>query len=176
VRLASRQHTGFVNFRNVWRASSLDWCRRHAKALRTIVLDTLALGVRDDGTRLTIATTLDKLPRIESPGAMVEVSPAVLLTPLLACLDPSKRFPVINGRAAVRHLLRSLGAAMNDLTLQMKGMMGLIGHFGLSDSFMIDVLAEEIAALGPKLTKLRGEAVKRVEGASLAYYVPPQIS
>jgi hypothetical protein len=38
------------------------------------------------------------------------------------------------------------------LEVQVKGMVGLIGQFGISDSFMIDVLADDIAALAPKLT------------------------
>src|SRR2546427_2142000 len=128
VAMAARQPTGFVNFRNVWRESSLKWCRSHATALRSIVLDTLRLKPDDDKGRLAIAATLDKLPHINSPAGSAKVSAAALLTPLLSCLDPSRRFPVLNGREAVHHLLTSLGVASNNLTVQVKGMINLIGH------------------------------------------------
>ncbi len=170
VNVAARQRTGFVHFRPVWTKSSRNWCGNHAPALRRIVADTLGLKRHSDESRLAIATKLGRLPHIDSPTGAVKRSPEGFLTPLLACLDPQGRFPVINGRKEVQHLLGSLSVPSPDLTAHVKGMINLIGHFGLADALMIDVLADEIADLGPELAKLRGETVKRDEGSSLPYY------
>jgi hypothetical protein len=170
VAMAARQRTGYVGFRNVWRNSSLKWCRNHAPVLRRMIAAMLELTREDDKQRLAIAAELDQLPYISSPRGKPTKHPAGFLTALLACLDPQGRFPMINGKEQVQDLLKCLSVGNADLTLQVKGMMNLIGHFGLSDSFMVDVLADEIAKLGSKLGKLRGEAIKDDEGSSLPYY------
>jgi hypothetical protein len=170
VEMAARQPTGFVNFRNVWRESSLKWCWKHTTTLRSIVQEASRLKPQNRKSRLALAARLEKLPHIASPADAAEVSPVVLLTPLIACLDPSRCFPVINGREAVHRLLTSLGVASSSPAVQVKGMINLIGHFGLSDAFMIDVLADDITELGPKLSKLRGETNELSEGTALPDY------
>jgi len=170
VRLAARQHTGFVAFRGPCKKSSLNWCRNHARVLRRIIAGILDQKPHSDKSRLAIAAELDQLPHVDSPTGATNVSPQVFLAPLLACLDPQKRFPVINGREAVQRLLRSLSVPRTDLTTQVKSMINLIGHFGLTDSFMIDVLADEIIDLGPMLAKLQGETVAPAEGSPLPPY------
>src|ERR1017187_7402379 len=170
VALAARQPTGFVNFRNVWRESSLNWCRAHATKLRRIVQEARHLKPQDEKARLALGGTLEKLPHIASPAGASKVSPVVFLTPLIACLDPSNYFPVINGRDAVRRLLTSLGVASGSVRVQLKGMLNLIGRFGLSDALMIDVLADDIVQLGSKLSKLQGETNEISEGMALPDY------
>ena len=110
----------------------------------------------NDQSRFALAREIDKLPGVPSPkNAGRKANAAVILTPLIACLDPDERFPVINGREGVSRLLRALHLANRNLEDQVKGMINLIGQFGVSDSFMIDVLALDIAALAPKLTVQR---------------------
>jgi len=65
------------------------------------------------------------------------------------CLPgPERRFPVVNGRDAVNDLLHTLRLDHSNLEDQVKGLVGLIGQFGISDVFMIDVLASEITKFG----------------------------
>ena len=73
------------------------------------------------------------------------------MTPLVACLDPYSRFPIVNGRKAVQALLGKLGLRGRNLKEQVRGMTGLIGRFGIPNSFMLDVLADRIKQVAPKL-------------------------
>jgi hypothetical protein len=170
VAAASRKRTGFVNFRNVWRSSSRKWCISHLSGLRPIITDASHWTSLDDRGRLRVAAKIGKLPHVPSPAGTLKVSPASFLTPLIASIDPSSRFPIINARKEVQHLLASVGLANDNVELQAKGLVGLIGHFGLSDAFMIDVLADKIAGLGPDLAKLRAEVTLPGKGSLLPYY------
>jgi hypothetical protein len=151
IRKAASLPTGMVNFRNVWRKSSRKWCHANRDRLADVIHH--ALELKPNQSRLAVAKKIDNLPGIPSPAnAERKASPAVILTPLIACLDPGERFPVINGREGVNRLLKALHLSNRSFEDQVKGMVGLIGQFGVSDSFMIDVLADDIAVLASKLT------------------------
>jgi hypothetical protein len=125
----------------------------------------------NDQSRLVLARMINKLPSVPPPsGAVGNAAPATILTPLVACLDPHCRFPMINGREAVRRLLKSLNLANRSFTDQVTGIIGLIGQFGISDAFMVDVLAEEIAGMAGKLARLPVEKEEQQDqGAPLPY-------
>ena len=108
----------------------------------------------NDQTRFDLAAKIEELPGVPAPTkGGKEAHPSTILTPMIACLDPMERFPVINAREGVRNLLHAYKLSNVDLVGQVKGMVGLIGQLGISDSFMIDVLAEFIAKDGPKEVK-----------------------
>lgn len=145
--------TGFVNFRNEWRNSSQTWCAQHRKLLVTIIAEASRLERNDQG-RIELATKIEALPRVPPPaGAGGHAAASIMVTPLIACLDPHRRFPTINGREAVRDLLKALGLANRDFTKQVTGMVGLIGKLGIKDSFALDVLAEDIIGIAKKLPR-----------------------
>jgi len=159
---AARRETGFVNFRNVWRNSSRHWCQDNVKELRRIVRDSVRLGPNDQD-RFNLARRVQELPPIPAPSSTGHSAGAgILLTPLVACIDPKHRFPVINGRPEVGKLLASFGLSSRNLTGQVKGLVGLIGDRGISDALMIDVLAEEIANLAPTFVKQQSKDDKGV--------------
>jgi hypothetical protein len=113
VSTAAIKDTGFVNFRNVWRQSSRKWCQKNRAALLRIIEDARNL-TSNNRARLVLAERIDKLPPVPGPSsAAASCTPAVILTPLVSCLDPGRRFPVINGRQAVRDLLGSCVTARN---------------------------------------------------------------
>jgi hypothetical protein len=140
---AAAKKTGIINFRPTWRNSSRGWCRSHTKELRRIIRDTLDLGSNDHG-RYILATRVEALPPIKSPGDKADLRPSVLLSPLIACLDPRCRFPILNGRESVTFLLRKLELAHSGLSNQVRGLIGIIGQFGITDAFMLDSLSEEL--------------------------------
>ena len=145
---AAKRETGFVNYRPVWRNSSLDWCKSNRNALNDVIASAQALDANDQG-RFALAGKIRSLPRVATPsGHGGTGDPANLLTPLIACLDPKRRFPVVNGREAVNDLLHTRRLDHSNLEDQVKGLVGLIGQFGISDAFMIDVRASEITKFG----------------------------
>jgi len=118
--------------------------------LRQIIREAARLRA-NDGRRLAVAVKIDDLPKIPTPLHARHKSPGDILTPLVAFIDPYSRFPMINGRKGVQALLRKLGLAGRNLKEQLRGMTGLIGRFGISDAFMLDVLADEIKKIAPRL-------------------------
>ena len=141
--LAARP-TGIVNFRGTWRNSSLQWCRRNGGALKEIIRQALAFS-SDDNARFRVAAAVQQLPSVPSPNGVLNGSPGVLLSPLLECLDPRGRFPIINGRADVSTVLRKLGLGDSGFASQVQGLIGLIGQYGISDAYMLDVSLEQLA-------------------------------
>jgi hypothetical protein len=136
--------TGFVNFRNSRRNAARKWFGVNRKAVQGIIEWAVSLGP-DDEERLALAEKIEKLPGIPTPTRRGgEGSPILLLTPLVACLDPRGRFPIVNGRESIRQLLKGLNLADRNCADQVKGLLNLIGQFGISDAFMIDVLADLI--------------------------------
>ena len=73
------------------------------------------------------------------------------ITPVVACLDPGEKFPIVNGRESVKRLLRQLALANGNLEQQVKGMINLVGQFGVRDALMLDVCADEVARLKPTI-------------------------
>ena len=161
VREAASKTTGMVNFRNVWRNSSRKWC--HANRKQIVVLIQRALQLKaNDQTRFNLARQIEKLPNVPPPTDSGKyANAAILFTPLIACLDPSKRFPVINGRLGDSRLLSALHLANETLGHQAEGMINLIGQFGISDSFMLDVLADDLAHI-PRMVPRRQLRQRRI--------------
>ncbi len=137
---AAKKDTGMVNFRGTWRNSSRKWCGVNRDDLRTII-GTAAKLPTNDQARFDLATRIDKLPPVKSPHKKADLPAGVLLTPLIACLDPRSRFPIVNGREAVNSLLRKLQLAHTDLRHRVAGLIGIIGQ---KDAFMLDVMGSEV--------------------------------
>lgn len=142
--------TGNIDLYKAYRNSSKAWCKQHVAGLREIVREAAHLHANDQ-SRLALAAKVDALPRVPTPSGARHKKAGDVLTPLIAFLDPHVRFPVINGRKGVQALLRKLGLAGRNLKEQVRGMTGLIGRFGISDAFILDVLADEITKVAPRL-------------------------
>ena len=136
----AKRDTGMVNFRGTWRNSSRKWCQQNRDDLRNIISAASKLPANDQ-VRINLADRIDKLPRVESPNRKAKVAAGILLTPLIACLDPRSRFPIINGREAVNSLLRKLRLDHNNLADRAKGLIGILAQ---KDAFMLDVMSEHV--------------------------------
>jgi hypothetical protein len=152
---AAMRSTGFVNFRNQWRNSSRNWCKSNRRTLIGIIADAVGLQP-NDLHRIRLASKIDNLPPVPPPPGTAggHAAPFILLTPLIACLDPHRRFPVINGREAVRDLLGGLDLRSRSFSEQVAGMVGLVGKFGIEDSFVLDVVAGDIVDVVKKVPRL----------------------
>lgn len=71
------------------------------------------------------------------------------VAPALACLDPQSRFPIMNART--RSLLSALGRSTDSEGA--KSLSRLIGHYGITDSFSLDVYASTQKFKASKRTK-----------------------
>jgi hypothetical protein len=88
---------------------------------------------------------------VDSPNHKAKVAVGVLLTPLIACLDPKSRFPILNGREAINSLLRKLHLEHSNLADRAKGLIGIIGQ---KDAFMLDVMSADVIKRVPLLKHL----------------------
>lgn len=150
VAQSAKEKTGMVNFRGTWRNSSREWCKTNRDDLTKIIRAAAHLSTNDQ-SRFDLAARIDKLPDVKSPRKKVPCSAGNLLTPLVACIDPRCRFPIVNGRKAVTSLLRKLHLAHSDLRQQVQGLVGIIGQ---KDAFMLDVMSAMIIEQAPILERL----------------------
>lgn len=146
----AKRDTGMVNFRGTWRNSSRKWCQRNRDALRNIISAASKLPANDQA-RIDLAARIDSLPPVESPNHKAELAAGILLTPLIACLDPRSRFPIINGQEAINSLLRKLRLDHNNLADQAKGLIGIVAQ---KDAFMLDVMGEDVVNRVPLLKRV----------------------
>src|ERR1035441_9592212 len=133
--------TGFANAYPAYRNSLRTWCSANEKELRSILIAANLLKSNDQG-RFDLASNLERLPPVWTPLGKRKMSASNLITPLVACLDPKRRFPIINGEKGVHHRLTKLGLVNHSLEDQVKGFIGLIGQFGLADAFAVDTMSE----------------------------------
>ena len=153
---AACKWTGIVNLYGAFRNSLRPWIGRNAVKVAAIFSRAYSLSSHRQARQL--ADTIDRLPRIPLPSSRGRRLPAAnVLTPVVACLDPRRRFPLMNSRNEVLRLLRGLGVGNETLGEQHDAMVGLIGQGGIEDAFMVDVL-------GPKLLKRARSKVKRKRG------------
>jgi hypothetical protein len=149
VAQSAKRETGMVNARGTWRKSSRKWCGENRAGLIKIIRTAADLPANDQA-RFDLAERIEELPPVKSPNNKAKLPAGVLLTPLIACLDPRRRFPIVNGRKAVISLLRKLQLAHHDLRQQVEGLIGIIGQ---KDAFMLDVLSDEIIKRVPILKR-----------------------
>lgn len=166
---AAGRDTGIVNFRNSRRGSARKWCEDNSANIRSLVLDASKLA-SDNVSRFDLAARIGKLPGIPLPKGARPVPASQPLTPLIGCLDPLSRFPVVNGSAEVKQLLGSMNLAAESLENQAKGLVGLIDRYGIFDAHMIDVCAKEIAEGAKDLPAVPPQSASGAEGAPLEGY------
>ncbi len=127
---------GIVNYYGGFRGAVHAWIRDNLPAVRAIVV---AITTGDDKAARGAYAAIDALPKLPRVGGG-DGKPSNLLTPLLACLAPRGRAPIINGRKEA--LLRRLGLGSATLAGQYDGLVNLIGQAGIKDAFDLDVADE----------------------------------
>ena len=102
--LMLREKTGITHYRNTYRPATVQFIRRHSGdiALAFKQVSTGSTVVYDKVRR--VASLIESLGEISAGGR--NVSPFNGLTPVLSCLDPQRRFPIMNQRT--RRLLKGI--------------------------------------------------------------------
>jgi len=137
IGLAS-QPIGITNYYAAYRNHASNWMVEHARPVWKIV-EAVATASSDRVVSDAYAE-LASLPGVRR-GSRDDGHPANLLTPLLACLDPRRRAPIINGYTT--ELLRLLDLASASTAAQHDHLVGLIGQAGIDDAFALDVASAD---------------------------------
>lgn len=130
-----RMNTGITNYHPPLRPATLEFVERHYVPVAAAFKIVSATRVEPAKKIHQAVETLTALGYIRTLGR--EVSPLNGLTPTLACIDPARRFPIVNVRT--ERLLRVIGKGHNA-----DGAVGLslvIGLNGIKNSFELDVYA-----------------------------------
>ena len=96
---AASKQTGMVNAYRAYRNSLLPWCNANRGVLQTLLATAQDLGANDQA-RFDLAKEIDALPPIPTPNRLRHMAGANLITPLIACLDPSGSFPSSTAKPA----------------------------------------------------------------------------
>ena len=153
---AANNRIGFVNFYNAYRNSCRNWLRPRTKEIYEIF--NRAYALKNDETAKAIYAQIADLGGVG--GGRGDLPPENLLTPVIACLDPRKRCPVINGRDEVQDKLKAIGVEKYDLPDQFGALVNLIHQGGITDAFMLDIITPEQLADVPRSTKSKKIHVK----------------
>jgi hypothetical protein len=156
VRLVAKP-LGFVNFYTAFRKVARVWIAAHVRDVTRMVK--LVASASSDPEAREAYAMLDQLPPLprRSGGGMPAVA---LISPMLACLDPRSRSPIINSRAEVRERLQLLGLRHATVGEQFDGFVNLIGQAGIRDAFDLDTSNMNVVAAALKV-KPRSRAAPR---------------
>lgn len=133
-----KQDTGVTNYRPSLRPSAEEYVKEQAVALSR-VFGIVASGKNDPLKKIEEAMRIiEKLPLVNlSKGKKTSIINAI--TPCLSCLDPHKRFPIMNNRT--RELLISLGEEQD--VYGAKKLFDLIGKFNIKNNIELDIYSQE---------------------------------
>jgi hypothetical protein len=144
IRDAAAKEVGFTDYYAAFRNTSQHWMDEHVRLVRPILR--AARTVKSDTEARRLYRRIGALPPI--PRNKSGPSPAAnLLTPIVACLDPRSRSPIINRAKGLVRTLEGMGLKKSSLVEQFDGLVGLIGQAGIKDAFFIDTCRNRIGGL-----------------------------
>ena len=128
-----RMNTGITHYYPPFRTDTIRFVEQHAAKLARVFSQTSSTRVNPDERIRRAVETLADLGYIRTLGR--KVSPLNGLTPTLACLDPTRSFPIVNVRT--KRLLSVIGKGRDaDGAVELSH---LIGRNGIKNSFDLDV-------------------------------------
>jgi hypothetical protein len=130
-----KMDSGITHYYKPFRTATREFVLRHAALLSRIFKQVSEPSSNPDAKIWRAVDTLTGLGKIAISGHTI--SPLNGLSPTLACLDPSRRLPIMNSKTY--RLLSVIGKEQDsDGALALSG---LIGHNKIKDSFDLDVYA-----------------------------------
>lgn len=130
-----KTQTGITHYYTAFRPATLQFVEDHAEPIGVAFRQVTAVTSDIEKKISRVAMIVEKLGAID--GANRQISAFNGLTPVLACLDPQRRFPIMNDRT--RDLLRVIGEKAD--TKGMVALYKLIGLYDVKNSFELDVYA-----------------------------------
>jgi hypothetical protein len=162
-----RTHTGITKYYNAIRPSTRRYVLRHAADLYRLFNAASSRQYPPGDKVRKVAAQLAKMRRISTPRGG-STSPFNPLSPVLACLDPHRRFPIMNQRT--QPLLRAMGEEQDEDGASAL-VDRLIGSHGIHDSFDLDVYSQ-VAERNFRPVPRRKSA-KKSSGKKLGHRVLP---
>jgi hypothetical protein len=98
------KRTGITLYRNTYRSATLKFIKQHSGEVSLALLQASIGSPEVYGKVRRVAGLIESLGKISAGGR--HVSPFNGLTPVFSCLDPQRKFPIMNQRS--RRLLRSI--------------------------------------------------------------------
>jgi hypothetical protein len=99
------ERTGIALYRNTYRSATLEFIKEHSGEV-TLAFRQVSTGSPDVNKKIRrVATMIESLGEISAGSRHVSLFNG--LTPVLSCLDPQRKFPIMNQRT--KRLLRSIG-------------------------------------------------------------------
>jgi len=156
--------TGIVNLYAAYRNQVHPWIKRHEQAIRGVLRQAAILESDDEATNIT--DQLTKLPSVPvCRGGNACMSPFTILTPVITCLDPRQRFPIINKGFQLVRLLAELRLSQKGPADKFNVLLQLIGPGLCKDAFELDIMGDDVLLLGfPDKALLSSRIPKISEG------------
>jgi hypothetical protein len=130
--------TGITLYHSPLRPATLKFVERHAARIGSVFSQVSARRTKTDANMRRAIKEITDLGFIRTLGR--EVSPLNGLTPTLACLDPTRAFPIMNVKT--KQLLGVIGGGIDaDGAV---GLSHLIGLYGIKNAFDLDVYAATV--------------------------------
>jgi len=155
-KLFSRQ-TGFTNFYKAYRNTAFKWAEKNYKNLGIVF--NLGLKIQNDYDIIKIAKYIETLPSIPKANyPSIKMTSESLLTPFLACIDPTNRTPIVNKNHSVRELHQMMGITNLSLSEKTHDLLEIMTENKIKDSLFLDVYCKE--AIKKKIIRLKKEIKK----------------
>ena len=133
-----QEETGFTNYYTAFRPQVISWIKKNINIIEDIVRKGFVLTSDVEGREIiTVVENLDRIPLLRGNRTG---DPAKVLTPLLFCLDPRQRFPVINN--GIKSILRYLGVENLSLSEKYSKLMTLYERDDIQNAIDIDRMGE----------------------------------
>lgn len=130
-----RTQTGITHYYNAFRPATGKFVKENAPSIWAAFERVSSMGQPVDKKILDVAAAVENLGQIKA--AKRRVSPFNGLTPVLACLDPQRRFPIMNDRTESLLGCIDENADANGVV----ALSNLIGRHGVNNSFELDAYA-----------------------------------
>ena len=127
--------TGIVNLYSAFRNISKQWIASNISKIRLII--NRASTLNDDNEALNLYREIIELPPIKQPKTGSGLPAVNILTPLIACLDPRSRFPIINKAATT--FLKDIDMRPDSKISIYLNLIKLIKYFDCNDALELDV-------------------------------------
>lgn len=130
------ERTGIALYRNTYRSATLRFLKQRSPVVALAFKRVSSDSANAHEKIREVATLVESLGEISTGGR--HVSPFNGLTPVLSCLDPERKFPIMNQRT--RRLLRSIGMKPDiEGVVALSKLIGPI--YDIKDSRELDVYA-----------------------------------
>ena len=148
------KNTGFTNFYRAYRNSAFKWAAKNHNQIQKIFKH--GQNIKNDYDIIKISKLIEEFPYIlRANSQKIKMKSESLITPLLACLDPTNRFPIINRNENVIELHRMMGISNSSLSEKVYELLEIMKENKIINSLFLDVYSKN--AIKKKVKRIQKE-------------------